>query len=279
MSGEHSTLSSRKENGPQDGRSAAAVPAVGKCLAIIRLLDTEPGEGVGLATIASRLGLTKSHCLMILRTLVAEGWVAHDPERQRYALSPGVLLDLAATVRRHDRSAVIQDVLQRLAQKLDLPCLICRVNRDGSFTCVGRAQGGTGLTINVPIGHRYPPDAPAQMRARLAALSPERARGLLAGMTIRPYTKATVTDKAVILREVEEARERGFAIGRMEYLDGIMSIAVAVRDAGGQVRMILQCTGPQAAMAEQEAKLGQAVIEAAARISLAWKMSARESGA
>ncbi|MFC7610969.1 helix-turn-helix domain-containing protein [Teichococcus aestuarii] len=69
------------------------MPAVGKCLSIIRLLDAEPGAGLGLAAIAGRLGLTKSHCLMILRTLVAEGWLSHDAARQRYALAPSLLLD------------------------------------------------------------------------------------------------------------------------------------------------------------------------------------------
>lgn len=258
------------------GEGAAAVPAVGKCLSIIRLLDAEPGAGLGLAAIAGRLGLTKSHCLMILRTLVAEGWLSHDAARQRYALAPSLLLDLAATIRRHDRGALVQDVLARLAEGIGLPCLLCRVNRDGSFTCVDRVQGGpagaAGLVINVPIGHRYPADAPAQMRARLAALPPARAEALLEAMPVHAFTPATMTDKAAIRQEVEEARRRGYAIGRMEYLEGIMSIAAAVPGAAGPASLILQCTGPQAAMAAREAALGEAVLEAARRLARAAEM-------
>ncbi|WP_198364406.1 IclR family transcriptional regulator [Roseomonas sp. KE0001] len=265
---------------PGSRAAAVAVPAVGKCLSILRLLDAEPGAGLGLAAIAARLGLTKSHCLMILRTLVAEGWVAHDAERQRYAVSPGLLLDLAATIRRHDRGALMRDVVQRLARALGLPCLLCRINRDGSFTCVESARGDPELMIDVPIGHRYPADAPAQLRARLAALPAERATAVLAGMSPRAHTAATLTDRALIGREVEAARRQGFVIGRMEYLDGIMSIATAVCDAGGQPRMVLQCTGPQRAMTPREAALGQAVREAAARLALAWAMpvEARAAG-
>lgn len=254
------------------GEGGGAVPAVGKCLSIIRLLDAEPAPGLGLAAIAGRLGLTKSHCLMILRTLAAEGWVRHDAERQRYALAPALLLDLAATIRRHDRAALVHDVLARLAEGTGLPCLLCRVNRDGSFTCVDRVQGGSagaGLVINVPLGHRYPPDAPAQMRARLAALPAARAAALLEAMEIRAFTPATVTNRAAILREVEEARRLGYAIGRMEYLEGIMSIATALPGAAGEAGMVLQCTGPQAAMAAREAALGEAVMEAARRIARA----------
>jgi DNA-binding IclR family transcriptional regulator len=250
----------------EDG-SAKAVPAVGKCLAIIRALDAEPEQGLGLAAIVARLGLTKSHALMILRTLVAEGWVAHDRERQRYALAPGLLLDVAATLRRHDRGSVVRDVLERLAAALGLPCLLCRVNRDGSFTCVDRVQAGTGLTINVPVGHRYPSDAPSQMRARLAAL-PE-ARAVLDGMDVHAFTPATRTDKDAVWAEVLEARRRGYVVGRMEYLEGVMSIAAAVPEEDGAVRLVLQCTGPQAAMEPREAALGAAIIEAAGRIGLA----------
>lgn len=253
------------------GEGAGAVPAVGKCLSIIRLLDAEPGPGLGLAAIAGRLGLTKSHCLMILRTLVAEGWLSHDAERQRYALAPSLLLDLAATIRRHDRGAVMHDALTRLAEAVGLPCLLCRVNRDGSFTCIDRVQAGPagGLIIGVPVGHRYPPDAPSQMRARLAVLPAARAETLLEAMEIHAFTPATVTDKAAIRQEVEEARRRGYAIGRMEYLDGIMSIATAVPGAAGPASLILQCTGPRAAMAPREAALGAAVMEAATRIARA----------
>jgi IclR family pca regulon transcriptional regulator len=246
------------------------VPAVAKCLAVIRLLDADPG--LSLAAIASRLEITKSHCLMILRTLLAEGWVNHDAERQRYALAPSLLLDVAATLRRHDRGAVVHDVLERLAASLGLPCLLSRVNRDGSFTCVDRVQAGTGLMINVPIGHRYPPDAPSQMRARLAGLPEERARALLAEMDIGAFTAATTTDKAQVAREVDEARRRGYAVGRMEYLEDVMSIAAAIRDRAGRVRMVLQCTGFQAAMARREAALGTAVLDAASRISAVWDM-------
>ena len=54
------------------------MPSVAKSCAIIRLLDSHMLTGVSLATISERLDITKSHCLQILRTLEAEGWVAHD---------------------------------------------------------------------------------------------------------------------------------------------------------------------------------------------------------
>lgn len=248
------------------------VPAVSKCLAILRLLDTEVGQGMSLSAIAARLSLTKSHCLMILRTLVAEGWLTYDAERQRYGLAPSLLLDLAATIRRHDRGSVVQDILARLAEDIGLPCLLSRVNADGSFTCLHRVQGGHGLVINVAIGQHYPADAPAQMRARLAALPEEEAGAQLQAMPLRAYTGATTTDKAAIRREIAEARRRGFAVGRMEYLEGIGSIATAIADAGGQPGLVLQCTGPQAAMAPREEELGAAILAAAARIAVAWQL-------
>lgn len=251
------------------------VPAVGKCLAIIRLLDAEAGQGLPLAAIAARLDITKSHCLMILRTLAAEGWVSHDADRQRYSLAAAMLLDLAATIGRHDRGAITHDILTELAGTTGLPCLLSRFNRDGSFTCVDRAQGGAGLLINVPVGHRYPPDAPAQLRARLAAMPAARARAVLMEMTIRPYTAATETDREAIWREVEKARRRGYAVGRMEYLDGIGSIATAIRDPDGRVLLVLQCTGPQTTMEPREEVLGQAILDAASRISVAWGMRGR----
>jgi len=260
----------RKAEADASGPATGRVPAVEKCLTIIRLLDGAGEAGLGLAAVAGQLGLTKSHCLQILRTLTAQGWAEHDAERQRYALAPALMLDLAVTLRRGDPESVVHDVMARLSQQLGLPCILTRVNRDGSFSCIDKVQQGAELMVSAPIGYRFPPDAPSQMRARLAALPVAEAERVLQAMTLRPHTATTVTDKAEVMRLVTEAKGLGYAIGRGEYLDGIMSIATAV--TGAAATMILQCTGLTAMMASREVAIGAALRDAAARIPAAWSL-------
>ncbi|MFC3127383.1 IclR family transcriptional regulator [Pseudoroseomonas globiformis] len=253
--------------------ASPGVPAVEKCLAIIRLLDMAGDAGISLASVAAQLGLTKSHGLQILRTLVAQGWAIHDPERQRYALAAGLMLDLAVTLRRSQRETVVQAVLDRLTRALGLPCILTRANRDGSFSCIGKAEPNAELMVSAPIGHRFPADAPAQLRARLAALPEAEAARALDDVRLQAHTAATVTDKARVLSLVAEARARGYALGRGEYLDGIQSMTTALHR--GAAVMILQCTGPVAIMQGREAQIGGALCEAADKLRAAWDLPSR----
>lgn len=244
------------------------VPAVEKCLAIIRLLDAAGEGGLGLAVVAGRLGLTKSHCLHILRTLTAQGWATHDVERQRYTLAPALVLDLAVTLNRSGQDRVVHDVLSRLSRQLGLPCILTRVNHDGSFSCIDKVQQGAELMVSAPIGHCFPADAPSQMRARLAAMPASEAERVVQDMTLRAHTTATVTDKTKVMQLVSEARMLGYAVGRSEYLDGIMSIAAAI--PANAAMMILQCTGPTAPMLLRESTIGAAIRDTASRLRAAW---------
>ncbi|MDB5654198.1 MAG: hypothetical protein JWQ94_1811 [Tardiphaga sp.] len=244
-----------------------AVPSVAKCCAIVRLLDSHMLAGVSLAVISDRLDITKSHCLQILRTLEAEGWVAHDAERRRYRLASSLLLDVAALSADSDVETRRDAVVARLAAQLGLPCVLTRINDDGSFSSIAKAEPAAELLVMSPLGYRFPADAPAQMRARLAAYPPERGRGLLTKMQMTAFTP-TLTDPEAIWAEIEATRARGFAIGRMEYQPGIMSIAAAIPNAQGIPRLVLQCSATREDVQPREMAIGGAVKAAAASLAL-----------
>ncbi len=244
------------------------VPSVAKCCGIIRLLDAHMATGVSLAAVSERLEITKSHCLQILRTLEAEGWVAHDAERRRYRLASSLLLDVAALSAASDVETRREAVVTRLAAQLGLPCVLTRINDDGSFTSIAKAEPAAELLVMSPLGYRFPHDAPAQLRARLAAYPPARGRALLAKMQVTAFTPASLTDAAAIWDEIEATRARGFAIGRMEYQPGIMSIAAAVPNARGIPRMVLQCSSTREDVEPREMAIGDAVRAAAESLTL-----------
>jgi DNA-binding IclR family transcriptional regulator len=73
-------------------------PAIARAAAILRLLG-KADTPLGLQSIARELGLVPSTCLYTLRALVAEEFVAFEPDTKRYSLEAGVL-----TLARHWRS-------------------------------------------------------------------------------------------------------------------------------------------------------------------------------
>lgn len=252
--------------GPSDQPGFKPVPAVAKCCAIIRLLDANMETGLSLASIAERLAVTKSHCLQILRTLEAEGWVAHDAPRRRYRLAPSMLLDVAALSSRSDAEARRDAIVSRLVAQLGLPCILTRINDDGSFTSIAKGEPAAEMLVTSPLGYRFPADAPAQLRARLAVFTPVLARLMLEKIELTAHTPNTITDAAQVMREVDATRRRGYAIGRMEYQQGIMSIAAGIANARGVPRMVLQCSSTREAIEPRESEIGEAIRAAASSL-------------
>lgn len=255
------------EGGPEAGGARAGpVPALNKAIAIIRSLNAAPAPGLALSDLSQALGLTKSHCHNILKTLLAEGWVTFDPSRRRYALAPRLLSDVSRLMARPDHAALVHDEIVRLSMVTRVPCIATRVDPDGSFVAVDKAEEAAELLVSVPIGHRFPPDAPVQMRARLAFSPPHVRRDFLAGWQPVRYTPATIVDKAALAAELDATGRRGYAVSREEYSAGVTSFAVPILDLHGRVRLILQCPGPTAAIAPHEATIAAEMLAAARRI-------------
>lgn len=247
--------------------AAKAVPAVVKCCAIIRLLDANLSAGQSLANVCSTLSITKSHCLQILRTLQNEGWVRYDAERRRYYLAAGLLADVAVLAGSVDRHAAARATVEKLAASVGLPCVLTRINEDGTFTSLYTADGALDLRFVPAAGHCYPSDVPVQLRARLLGYAPAQVRALLKPMTIHGYTVATMTKPDAICAAVEGARGTGYIVGHMEYQDGISSVAAPVFAEDGTPGWILQCAGPATTVAGREAEVGATVLKTASRLT------------
>ena len=97
--------------------------------------------------------------------------------------------------------------------------MLTRVERDGSFVAIDKAEEAAELIVSVPIGHRFPPDAPAQMRVRLAWMPEDLRRQELARWRPRAYTETTVIEEA---RRAEG--DRGRRVGEVIRSAGLSSL-------------------------------------------------------
>ncbi len=246
----------------------ASVPAIVKAISIIRYLDAAPGGCSTLPEISGTLGLTKSHCHNLLKTLVAEGWANYDKSRHQYMLAPSLLTDLKNLVGRDHSPLLVHDELIRLSLSTRTPCVLTRLGIDNSFVAIDKAEEAAELLVSVPIGHRFPPDAPAQMRVRLAGLDDDALEKELKTLEPIARTATTIVDRAQLKQEIIATRQRGYAISRGEFTPGVMSLAAGILDRSGQLKLVVQCPGLQADMEERENEIAAELLEAAQKIAL-----------
>jgi DNA-binding IclR family transcriptional regulator len=242
------------------------VPALSKAIAILRYLNSSPRLSAGVTELSDALGLSKSHCFNILRALEGEGWVYFDAERRRYDLSARILTDFSRLLARSGPLASLHDELVRLSLQTRLPCLLSRIEPDGSFIVIDKAEEAAELLVSVPVGHHFPADAPAQMRVRLGWAEAEERKAAMTVWKPTAYTPTTIIDKAVLRKELDVTRSRGYAISRSEYTTGVTSLAAPIFDGTGHVALVVQCPGLESDVLAREREIAEALMEAAERM-------------
>jgi DNA-binding IclR family transcriptional regulator len=115
-----------------------------------------------------------------------------------------------------------------------------------------------GLRVVAHMGARLPLHCTASGKALLAVLSPDEADTALLD-PLRKYTPNTVTDRAALLRELEEVRRAGVAYDHEEYVMGVCAVAAPVHDAVGAVGA-LTVEVPSDRFVGREAVLADAVL-------------------
>ena len=240
------------------------VPAVTKAIAVVRHINEAGSRGASLIDISVRLGITKSHCYNILKGLTRAGWLVHDDARRTYVLSARMLSDISSIFNRRALSTAIHEELNKLSTATGIPCVLTRVERDGSFVTIDRSEAPGELLFTAPIGFRFGSDAPAQMRVRLAYLDPAQREDELASWIPVAYTPTTIVDRNQLRTELEATRARGYGISRAEYTPGVMTLAAPIFDAFGNVQMILQCPGLATRVVAEERDIATKLLAATA---------------
>src|SRR3546814_2982946 len=86
----------------------------------------------------------------------------------------------------------------------------------------------------------------------LSHLSPKECSSILPHLKLDARTPSTVTSLIELEREFQEIRERGYSTDCEEFIAGLISVAVPVRDSRGDVRAVIPAHAPSVRMRSEE---------------------------
>jgi IclR family acetate operon transcriptional repressor len=113
----------------------------------------------------------------------------------------------------------------------------------GSVLFVQRIESPSILRADIRLGSRMPLHASASGKALLAGMTDEEV-GELLPESLPTTARRTVRQLPVLLSELRDIRERGYAAQVEEFVDGIAALAAPVYDASGRVLAALSIAGP-----------------------------------
>jgi len=242
----------------------SVVPAVSRAAAILRLLSRSSGA-VGVQAIARDLGIVPSTVLHILRTLAAEDLVSVDPATKLYSLGPGVLLLARAWLGADRFAGVVQPVLDGISRQHAVTAMGVQVAGVEHMVVVAIARSEGMIQLHTQIGSRFPATISATGRC-LAAFGGHDAEDL------RQRFRKLRWDNAPTLAEweaqVAEARSRGYAVDRGNYIAGVSIVAAPVFGHQQVMTHSLVGVGIGGQMSDQALlRLGRELRDRAAQLS------------
>jgi IclR family pca regulon transcriptional regulator len=226
--------SAAEDDEPDEGtaRSRDFVQSLERGLAIIRVFGAEH-PSMTVSEIAAEVGLTRAAVRRFLLTLGELGYVTG--RNNRFELTPGVL-ELGYS---YLSALSFPDVaLPRLEQLVADTAEASEgsILDRGDIVYVVRVPGPAMMTISVNVGARRPAYATAMGRVLLAHLPAAELDTYLDTYRLEPVLPRTITDPAEFRAELTRVRNQGYALVNQELEEGLVAVAVPVRDRAGRVR-------------------------------------------
>lgn len=205
--------------------------SIASTLAILRLLAT-CGRPVGVNTIARDLSLAPSSCYKFLKQLQRADFVDFDVETKCYTLGVGAI-ELARHALDPARAfSIVRPRLEEVAERRAVAIGFWRRTSRSRIVLAGFVQGSSPLSIHMSVGQRVPMLIGGVGRAIAARLelSEEELRREFA--RLRWQSPPTFEQ---YVRQIQEARRRGYAVDRDNFAASVTTVAAAIPDLNGGV--------------------------------------------
>jgi DNA-binding IclR family transcriptional regulator len=224
-------------------------------------------DGARVTELGEHLDLSPSTVQGHINTLTAQDYLVKEGDIYHLSLQ---FLDKGGYVRnrKHAYNIVMQKV-ESIAEETEERVQFI-VNEGGLGYYIHTVTGTHAVQVDARIGKTTYLHASAAGKSILSHLPEEYIDMLVATRGLPKITENTITDKAELLAELEEIRERGTSYNMEESIEGLCAVGVPVLDETDQPIGGLSISGPSNRMEGSllENKLPDLLLGAANEIEL-----------
>ncbi|GAB2597163.1 IclR family transcriptional regulator [Streptomyces capparidis] len=233
------------------------VKSTARALELLELLAARQHRPARLRELSEALGMPRSSCYAVLRTLTKYGWVRTDVSGTLYGIGIRALLAGTSYLDADPYVRIARAALERAGEHLDETFHLGRLS-GCDVVYLATRESGQYLRPLSRVGRRMPAYSTALGKALLAGLDAEELPEHLPEELV-PLTAHTLTDRAELERELALTRERGYAVDREENTVGVRCFALPLRYAEPPGDAI-SCSVPLARLtADREADIVRAL--------------------
>ncbi|MEM1431121.1 MAG: IclR family transcriptional regulator [Pseudomonadota bacterium] len=244
------------------------IPTNLRTLLILEILGRSD-RAMTATEINAQLGLPKQTVHRLCTTLERTGFLARQgtskrfyPARRLRALGAGLLHSSRTHIARRQ---ILRDVADQIRETVNFV-----VPGEDGMSYLDRIETDWAFRIQLPIGSHVPFHCTASGKCFMASLAPAARKRFVSALTLDRLTPATHTEPDDLLKDLAQIAERGYSVDNEEFFEGLVALAVPVRDTEGNFVAALAFHAPTQRVSLESAIGKRDILQgAAARLSQA----------
>lgn len=223
-------------------KASERIPTNLRTMLILEAIGTQ-SEPTTAAEVGRMIGLPKQTVHRLCNTLVDEGFLvrsAHNgglqPGRRARLMAAGTLFASSSHIAR-------RQILQRLADEIGETVNFVVPENEG-MSYKDRVETDWPFRIQLPVGSHVPFHCTASGKTFLSSRRKAERKHLVETMDLKPSTANTLSQPDDLLRELNTIARRGYALDNEEFIEGMIAVAVPVRDSQGRYLASIGVHGP-----------------------------------
>lgn len=256
-----------RPRGWDDKTDQNTIKSLDRAMGVFEFLSEKQGKT--LSALASDLDESPATVYRILVTLESRGLVEFDQLDQVWHIGPRAFVIGSRFLKRTslvDRARpIMRQLMEATGETANLG-----IEQNGYVLFVSQVETHASIRAFFPPGTLSRLHASGIGKALLAQMDIARIDKILSASPLEQFTEFTLTDRAALLADLSEARDRGYATDGEERNIGMRCIAAPVFDIFGEAVAGISVSGPTSRVGtDQIAKFGTEVVAAAHALSIA----------
>lgn len=196
----------------------------------------------GVLDLADELGISKSSVHRLLKTLESEGFVTKAKNNAKYELGMS-LIELNSIYLKHlDIYDVTLESMMKLITLTGETSHLAILKND-AIVYLNKLSNQQTVEVESHIGHSNYLHCTASGRVLLAYSSTTTIKRIIE-QPLERFTPLTIVDAILLQKELQNTKEKGYAVVRGEYRANMTSIAVPIKNLQSKVIAALNIVAP-----------------------------------
>lgn len=228
------------------------IASVIKAIEVIEFIAHSEKE-VGVTEISNGLNYGVSATYHLLNTLKECNIVVQNERTKKYSLGLKLWQIGMLAYGQNHISVTLKPYLERLKNLTGETANLTVINNN-QIVYIAQAESNRLVKMFTTMGATAPLHCTAGGKALLAFKPEDVRKQILGEIELTRYTENTITDKDEIIKELEEIRNKGYALDNEEREIGVSCIAAPVFDLNDNAIASITISGPTARFTDENKK-------------------------